>query len=65
MPEKASLEARINAEAIVKAACIQAAVQIVIAGQRVGPEHFTVEKTVAWCAMKIWEELEKPDKWPR
>jgi hypothetical protein len=63
MAEKASLEARIQAEAIVKAACVEAAAQLIASGKLhiMGDD---VEDTVAWSSMKIWAKLLKPDQWP-
>jgi hypothetical protein len=58
-------DSRIHAEAIVKAACINAAATLIAAGKiGVPADGSNIEKTVAYSAMDIWASLEKPANWP-
>ena len=61
---EASLDARINAEAILKAACLRAATDLILAERVSVPDEVEIERSVATVAMSIWNVLEKPDKWP-
>jgi hypothetical protein len=61
---RGSDDSRIHAEAIVKAACINAAAELAAAGKVTIPPGETA-KAVAYTAMEIWNLLEKPDDWPR
>jgi hypothetical protein len=63
----ASEDAKIHAEAIVKAACIKAATDLIISGRVDLPpasSKYNVQYAVARYAMDIWENLEKPKDWP-
>ena len=60
----ASVEARMHAEAILKAACLRAATELIIAGKLSAPDDAPVERSVASAAMNIWNSLEKPGEQP-
>ena len=60
----ASVEARMQAEATLKAACLRAATELIIAGKLSAPDDAPVERSVASAAMNIWNSLEKPDEQP-
>jgi len=64
---RGSDDARIHAEAILKAACINAAATMMAAGKIVPKEGTQMENAehVALYAMWMWNKLEKPDIWPR
>lgn len=61
---RGSDDSRIHAEAIVKAACINAAAVLIAAG-RISAPPGDEAKAAAHAAMEIWGFLEKPDSWPR
>lgn len=58
-----SEDARIHAEATVKAACIRAAADLVVSGKVDAPSGQEADR-VARVAMDIWNHLVKPAKWP-
>jgi hypothetical protein len=63
----ASDDSRIHAEAITKAACINATAILIAAG-KIEPtpsdDQFLNAKNVALYAMTMWAQLESPSKWP-
>jgi len=61
---RGSDDSRIHAEAIVKAACINAAATLIVADNIPIASDGAVRGT-AYAAMEIWNLLEKPDSWPR
>jgi hypothetical protein len=58
-----SEDARIQAEAIIKAACIRAAADLIIGGQlaAASPRH-NLQEAVALYGMEIWNTLQNPNQ---
>lgn len=57
-------DAQIQAEAIVKAACINAAATLFAAGKRTFPGYDGEQgKAVGYFAMEIWQSIAKPVAW--
>jgi hypothetical protein len=59
---RCSPDALIHAEAILRAACVQAAASLVVEQNKILPSQ-DPQKAVAFIAMQIREHIDKPSDW--